>query len=109
MSAEVSPPTLAERIRGERDWLGLPRDLVAELVGVDLATVEAWEAGALVPSEDQVALLAGLFGLSVERLHGAPLVEDIGGVLMCGGDPTHDDQYEVVRFAEYLRHKKARR
>lgn len=101
----MNPKTLAERIGEEREWLGLPLEMVAEKAGVEVATVQAWESGESAPTGDQVAVLAALFGLSIERLHGAPLVEDIGHVLLCGSkDPTHEDRYEVARFVEYLRH-----
>lgn len=98
--------SLAERIREEREWLGFSCEQAAEKLGVELADVEAWESGGLVPTAEQVQRMAALFGLSVERLYGAPLVEDLGGVLLCGGkDLTHEDRYQVARFAEFLRHR----
>ena len=96
---------LAERIREEREWLGTTREKVAEMLGVELAAVTAWESGEAEPTGDQVEQLARLFHLPVERLHGAPLVVDPKLSYVCGGkDLTHEDLYEVARFAEYLRH-----
>ncbi len=105
----MSAPTLAKRIREEREWLGADCGQCADMLGDQVETVEAWEAGGSVPTGEQMVRLTDVLGLSVERLHGAPLVENVGGALMCGGDPTHDDLYELIRFAEYLRHKKAQR
>jgi hypothetical protein len=72
-------------------------------VNCSRAEVQAWESGDAEPTEEQLADLARLFGLSVARLHGAPLAMDRDLSYVCGGrDLTHEDQYEVARFFEYL-------
>ncbi len=102
----MNPPTLAERIREEREWIGATREQLGDELGVSPAVVETWEAGELVPSEVDMMRLARFFRLSVARLHGEPLREDPKLAVLCGGaDLTHGDRYEVARFGEYLRNK----
>ncbi len=102
----MSLPTLAERIREEREWISATCEQLAGMLGEPVGVVEAWEAGESAPTGEQMVRLTGLLGLSVERLHGAPLRSGSGDVLFCGsGDLTHEDRFQVARFAEYLRHR----
>jgi transcriptional regulator with XRE-family HTH domain len=97
--------TLAERIREEREWTGMTVEQLAENMLVLPAVVAEWEDGVVEPTPEQVERLAGLFGLSPERLRGAPLVEtadqkriaDVHGL-------GHEERFELARFAEFLRH-----
>jgi transcriptional regulator with XRE-family HTH domain len=102
----MSEPTAAnERIQDEREWLGFSRAQVAAKLGLSEATIEAFEDGAQAPSDDELAKLARLFRLAPERLRGEPLAEDPVMAIACGKrDITAEDRYQVMRFAEFLRH-----
>jgi transcriptional regulator with XRE-family HTH domain len=97
--------TIAERIRDEREWLGFTRAQVAEKLHRTEATIDAFEEGAMEPTDEELAALADLFGLAPERLRGEPLAEDASMAILCGSKSvTAEDRYQVMRFAEYLRH-----
>lgn len=97
--------SVAERIRDEREWLGFSRAQVAQKLGLPESAVEAFETGAAIPSEEELAKLARLFGLAPERLQGEPLAEDPVMAIACGSkNLTSEDRYTVMRFAEFLRH-----
>lgn len=97
--------TVGERIRDEREWCGFTRAQVATKLGLPEATVDALETGAQEPMGEQLAALAALFGLAPERLRGEPLAEDTSMAILCGSrNVSAEDRYQVMRFAEYLRH-----
>jgi transcriptional regulator with XRE-family HTH domain len=95
----------AERIRDEREWCGFTRAQVAKKLNLPEATIEAFEAGTQEPTAEQVAALAALFGTTPDRLRGEPLAEEPTMAILCGSkDITAEDRYQVMRFAEFLRH-----
>jgi ribosome-binding protein aMBF1 (putative translation factor) len=97
--------TVAERIRDEREWCGFSRAQVARKLHRAETLIEAFEAGAMQPADEELVALAELFGLAPERLRGEPLAEDSRMAILCGSkDITAEDRYQVMRFAEYLRH-----
>lgn len=98
-------PPLAERLRDEREWLGLTLDHIGTVLGVQGIHVAAMERGDIVPTDKELTKLARLYGLTVARLQGEPLAEEPGGVqALAGRTVSPEDRYHVHRFAEYLRH-----
>lgn len=96
---------LGERLRDECEWVGFSPDLVANALCLATPDILAFEAGDREPTSDQLARLAELYGLSVERLRGEPLAEEPGGLqALAGRNVSSEDRYQVMRFAEYLRH-----
>jgi transcriptional regulator with XRE-family HTH domain len=57
----------AGQIRSLRKRIGLSQEELADLVGVDRATVSKWEGGKFKPSEEKVRQLASLAGKSKEE------------------------------------------
>lgn len=101
---------LADRIHEERQWLGFPIERLAEGVGVSTRQYAAFEDGTATPTPEQITRLAALFGMTVERLHGAPLDEGLGPAVFplgCGFEPTPEERQTAMRFAEYFRHAHA--
>jgi transcriptional regulator with XRE-family HTH domain len=97
--------TTAERIRDEREWIGYTRAQVAKKLRLPEATIEAFEAGTQEPTEEELANVAVLFALTPDRLRGEPLAEDPTMAALCDQkDVTSEDRYQVMRFAEFLRH-----
>ena len=96
--------TVAGRVRDEREWCGFTRAQVAKKLHLPETTIEAFEEGAMEPADEELAALAELFGLAPERLRGEPLTEDTSMTILCGKNISVEDRYQVMRFAEYLRH-----
>jgi transcriptional regulator with XRE-family HTH domain len=59
-----------DRFVNRRKIVGLSQEKLAEMVGVDRATVMRWETGEFTPQPGQRPLLAKALHVSVEELHG---------------------------------------
>lgn len=95
---------LSDRIREAREYLNFPPELMAERTGIAASDYTAFEAGEREPSAPVLARLAWLCGTTPERLRGEDLRADPDLEEAIGnGILTHDDAYEVHRFAEFLR------
>lgn len=60
----------SERFSGLLDVKGIPKKVVAELLGVTYRTINNYENGQREPSLEQVGKLADFFGVSVDYLAG---------------------------------------
>ncbi|MEV8634266.1 helix-turn-helix transcriptional regulator [Streptosporangium sp. NPDC051023] len=99
--------TPAQRIAEERDYLGMTRLLVANAMQVTEEEVAAWEVGCTVPDDDEMARLAALFGLPVERLNGADLtIPPPLAIEMTDRGLSSENQWEVARFMEFLQYRR---
>jgi transcriptional regulator with XRE-family HTH domain len=67
--------TLADRIKGRREELGLSRDELAALAGVSRQAIWYWERGDRKPSFLAIRLLSSALGVSPEHL----LAGDVSG------------------------------
>lgn len=96
---------LAERLKSERDYLGLSQEQVAKVLGVPRAAVSAIETGRRKVSSVELARLAALFGTSPDRLLGSDLERDPTDVQLYRATQSLSDQdkAQVLRFAEFLR------
>lgn len=57
--------TFGDRLEAARDAKGLTLDGLAEKLGVDARTVEAWEADVDEPRANRIQMLAGLLNVSI--------------------------------------------
>jgi transcriptional regulator with XRE-family HTH domain len=96
---------LAERIRAERNYVGLSQADVAEALGIPRAAVSALENGKRRVSGLELGRLAELFGTSVDRLLGRdlPTDETTTALFRATKALTDTDKEQVLRFAEFLR------
>jgi transcriptional regulator with XRE-family HTH domain len=95
---------LSDRIREGREYLNFPPERMAAELGASVAEYVAFESGETVPTGDQLAAIAWLCGTTPERLQGGELRADPRTErAMAGADVTHDDAWEVHRFAEFLK------
>ena len=64
------PPTwtVGDRIRKERDRLGLDQDELADVTGMSRTTISKWENGTTEPSKAGIKLLSIAFGCPEEWL-----------------------------------------
>lgn len=95
---------LAERIRTEREYLGLTQDQVAKVLGVPRAAVSAIETGRRKVSSVELAKLAKLFGTSSDRLLGTEALANEASTQLFRAtkDLSDRDRDQVLRFAEFL-------
>lgn len=95
---------LPGRIREGREYLNFPPELMAERIGITASDYASFEAGEREPTAPVLARLAWLCGTTPERLRGEDLSADPDiEKAIANGLMTHDDAYEVRRFAEFLR------
>lgn len=96
---------LAERIRSERQWLGLHQADVATALNIPRAAVSALETGRRRVSGLELKRLSELFGVSVDRLAGGSAVDDptTTALFRAAKHLTEGDKQQVLRFAEFLR------
>jgi len=59
------PQPLGPRIRIAREQAGLTTEELAERLGVEAASVEAWEADARAPRANRLTMLAGVLNVSL--------------------------------------------
>lgn len=57
--------TLGARLTAARNAKGLTQAALSEKLGVELATVEAWETGESEPRSNRIQMLAGLLNVSI--------------------------------------------
>ena len=57
--------TLGDRLEAAREAKGLTLDGLAEKLGVDARTLEAWESDADAPRGNRIQMLAGLLNVSI--------------------------------------------
>ncbi|NMO04516.1 helix-turn-helix transcriptional regulator [Gordonia sp. TBRC 11910] len=95
---------LAERLRSEREYLGMSQDQVARVLGLPRAAVSAFETGRRKVSSGELARLAALYGTTPNRLLGSEgLVDDRTTQLFRATNKLSDhDKDEVLRFVEFL-------
>lgn len=95
---------LAERIRAEREYLGLKQEQVAQALKVSRAAVSAIETGRRKVSSIELARLAKLFGTSTDRLLGSelPTDESVTQLFRATKGLSDHDKDQVLRFAEFL-------
>ena len=101
----IDGTALAERLRLERNYVGLSQADVAAALGIPRAAVSALEGGKRRVSGLELLRLAELFGTSVDRLFGrdVPTDETTTALFRATNSLTEDDKEQVLRFAEFLR------
>jgi transcriptional regulator with XRE-family HTH domain len=96
---------LAERLKEEREYLGLSQEQVANALDIPRAAVSAIETGRRKVSGIELARLAALFGTNPDRLLGADAEPDPTDVQLFRATKALSgrDKEQVLRFAEFLR------
>lgn len=95
---------LAERLRTEREYLGLSQDQVARVLELPRAAVSAFETGRRKVSSVELARLAKLYGTTPNRLLGSEMpVDDRATKLFRATNKLSEhDKDQVLRFVEFL-------
>lgn len=100
---------LAERLRSEREYLGLSQDQVARALDLPRAAVSAFETGRRKVSSVELARLAKLYGTTPDRLLGseAPVDERTNRLFRATKKLSDHDKDQVLRFVEFLSNAEA--
>jgi transcriptional regulator with XRE-family HTH domain len=95
---------LAQRVRTEREYLGLSQEQVSRALNVSRAAVSAIETGRRKVSSVELARLAKLFGTTTDRLLGSAIAADDSATQLFRAtkDLSDNDKEQVLRFAEFL-------
>ena len=100
---------LAERVRAEREYLGLSQEQVSRALNVSRAAVSAIETGRRKVSSVELARLAKLYGTSTDRLLGnvLPTDDSVTQLFRATRDLSDHDKDQVLRFAEFLNNSRS--
>lgn len=95
---------LAERLRTEREYLGLSQDQVARVLELPRAAVSAFETGRRKVSSVELARLAKLYGTTPNRLLGSEMPADDRTTRLFRATKklSDHDKDQVLRFVEFL-------
>lgn len=114
-SADLDREHLAAKLKESRDYLGLSQEYVAQQTNIPRPAISEIEAGRRRVESIELQRLAALYSRPVNyflRCEDSPAPEakgqmDVEAKLRnTTRDLPADDIEEVLRFAEYLRHKK---
>lgn len=104
---------LGARLREAREYLGFTQDEVGKALKVTQAKVSQVESGRRRASVSELAALANLYQRPVAHFLGEPaevaVSESLAELLRSSPDLPDSDVDEVLRFAEFLRDRKAAR
>lgn len=95
---------LAERLRSEREYLGMSQDQVARVLELPRAAVSAFETGRRKVSSGELARLAALYGTTPNRLLGSEMLADdrTTKLFRATNKLSDHDKDQVLRFVEFL-------
>ena len=112
---EREKESLAKRLREARDYLGLSQEYVAQQTGIPRPAISEIESGRRKVDSLELKRLSKLYGRPVEFLLGENEESAVGAM----SDPVeiklrpmmrglkHEDREEILRFVEYLRHRRS--
>lgn len=119
MKQNKEKETLAKRLREAREYLGLSQEYVAHQTEIPRPAVSEIEAGRRNVSSLELKRFSRLYGRPVEYLLGETDDSEEAAAIGSGPDPIEgklramtrglkaEDREEILRFAEYLRHRSA--
>jgi len=114
MKLEDEKEGLAKRLKEAREYLGLSQEYVAQQTGIPRPAISEIEAAKRNVSSLELKRFSKLYERPVEYFLGTEELEEATGA---GNDPVEvklrsmtrdlkkEDREEILRFAEYLRHK----
>jgi transcriptional regulator with XRE-family HTH domain len=107
---ESDARALAERLRDTREYLGLSQQFVSEQSGIPRSAISDIERGIRKVDSIELKNLSRLYRYPVEYFLSGDDEEDaadaqtVNALARAAGDLTEEDQQEVLRFANFLRH-----
>lgn len=107
---ESDAKALAERLRDTREYLGLSQQFVSEQSGIPRSAISDIERGVRKVDSIELKKLSRLYRYPIEYFLGggdeddAADAETVQALARAVGELTKEDQQEVLRFANFLRH-----
>lgn len=108
---ESDAKALAERLRDTREYLGLSQQFVSEQSGIPRSAISDIERGVRKVDSIELKKLSRLYRYPIEYFlggdderHDAADAETVQALARAAGELTKEDQQEVLRFANFLRH-----
>jgi transcriptional regulator with XRE-family HTH domain len=98
--------SVADRLRGAREYLGLPPDYTAKESGLDADVIEGLERGEREPTDLELRRLGRVLGYPIAYFRGETSSLEPGelaAVARWAEELEEDDRRQALRFAEYLR------
>ena len=101
---------LAVRLRDTREYLGLSQQFVSEQSGIPRSAISDIERGVRKVDSIELKQLSRLYRYPIEYFLGggdegdAADAETVQALARAAGNLTKEDQQEVLRFANFLRH-----
>lgn len=115
MKLEEEKEGLAKRLKEAREYVGLSQEYVAQQTGIARPAISEIEAAKRNVSSLELKRFSKLYGRPVEYFLGTEEVgdEEIGAasdpievkLRSMTKDLKREDREEILRFAEYLRHR----
>jgi transcriptional regulator with XRE-family HTH domain len=110
--ADPEGKALAERLKDTRDYLGLSQQFVSEQTGIPRSAISDIERGLRKVESLELKKLSRVYRYPVEYFLGAESDTDgasidqgtVQALARAAGDLTQEDQEEVLRFANFLKH-----
>ncbi len=108
--------SLAKRLKEARDYLGLSQEYVAQQTKIPRPAISEIEAGRRKVDSLELKRFSKLYGRPIEFLLGENNEESVAGA---AADPVElklrpmmrqlkeEDREEILRFVEYLRHRRS--
>ena len=100
---------LRERLRQVREYLNLSQQFVADRTGLLRSAIADIERGARRVDSLELQKLAKLYGYPmsyfVEDEHEVPEASTVRALTRAAGELTEADREEILRFAEFLKHR----
>jgi len=98
---------IGNRLREVREYLNLTQQFVSEQSGIPRTAISAIESGKRKVDSIELAKLAKLYNYPVSYFLGEGDIsqdETFAKLYRAAGNLDENDQQELVRFAEFLRH-----
>jgi transcriptional regulator with XRE-family HTH domain len=110
--ADAEGKALAERLKDTREYLGLSQQFVSEQTGIPRSAISDIERGMRKVESLELKKLSRVYRYPVEYLLGSDSDTDnssiddgtVQALARAAGDLTKEDQEEVLRFANFLKH-----
>jgi transcriptional regulator with XRE-family HTH domain len=97
--------SVADQLRGAREYLGLPLDYIAGESGIEASVIKAFETGEREPTDLELRRVGRVLGYPLAYFRGQTSSlepEELEAVARWAEELDENDRRQALRFAEYL-------